>query len=81
MLYAPKLYTVTPQPASRPGESEWLVTGGSQPYTVRRNGRGEFSCSCPQHFFRVGNRARAGFACKHVGEVRDFLEVQLMEAS
>lgn len=63
-------YTITLKPVSRPGESEWLVEGGSQTYTVRRNSRGEFTCNCPNHFFRVGSRAREGHQCKHVNLVR-----------
>lgn len=41
----------------------WDVTGGTAPYVVRCDERGEWSCSCPQFFFRVGSRGRT--ACKH----------------
>jgi hypothetical protein len=71
-------YTIEPLPPVRPDETEWLVTGGSQPYTVRRNWRGEFRCTCPHHKFRLGNRSRDGFQCKHASAVIDSLNVDAM---
>lgn len=65
------VYTVEPLPAIRPDETEWLVTGGREPYTVRRNGRGEFRCTCPvMTKSNAGQRAMAQRnGCKHVHRV------------
>lgn len=64
-------YTITPIP--QPGLSTarvWEVTGGTEPYVVRCDERGEWCCSCKDHFFRRGNRAREGHHCKHVNLVK-----------
>lgn len=68
-------YTITLLPAVRPDETEWTVKGGTEPYTVRRNKRGEFRCTCPAFTkCRSGQRdlvRRNG--CKHVHRVRCFI--------
>lgn len=68
-------YTITLLPAVRPDETEWTVKGGTEPYTVRRNKRGEFRCTCPAFTkCRSGQRdlvRRNG--CKHVHKVLCFL--------
>lgn len=68
-------YKITPLPIIRPDETEWLVSGGQEPYTVRRNARGEFRCTCPvMTKSNAGQRAMAQRnGCKHCNVVRCFL--------
>lgn len=71
-------YTITLLPQIRHDETEWLVSGGSEPYTVRRNWRGEFRCTCPDmtrsHAGRRSLVKRDG--CKHTRLVVESLELQ-----
>ena len=68
-------YSIEPLPIIRPDETEWIVTGGREPYTVRRNGRGEFRCTCPvMTKSNAGQRAMAQRnGCKHCNLVRCFV--------
>lgn len=56
----------------------WDVFGGTADYVVKCDERGEWTCSCKDFFFRRGNRARAGFLCKHCNAVIDSLNVDAM---
>ena len=64
-------YRITPVPQPELSTARvWDVTGGSEPYVVRCDDRGEWSCSCPHHYYRVGSRGRT--PCKHVNLVMCF---------
>lgn len=63
-------YVVTLLPAIRPDETEWLVTGGREPYTVRRN-------MTKSHAGRRNLVRRSG-GCKHCKAVIDSLNVDAM---
>ncbi len=46
----------------------WKVLGGTDEYRVELTVRGEWTCTCPHHKFRVGSRGRK--PCKHVEFVK-----------
>lgn len=63
-------YAIEPVPQPELSRARvWDVIGGTEPYVVKCDDRGEWTCSCKDFFFRRGNRARRDFTCKHVNLV------------